>query len=559
MSKSQRVAYRLLMLVGVTTLVMFYVWWLQPEHVPANFTGWQHVFDWGIFLILTGVVSHRAFMDVYSWVVIRTIKPRRPSPNPRPGMKVAFITTFVPGTEGLDLLERTLPAMLSTRYPHDTWLLDEGADPAAKALCEKLGVHYFTRHGTREYNLVAGPFTAKTKGGNHNAWYQEHGFGYDIVAQIDTDFLPRADFLTQTLGYFADPKIAWVGTPQIYGNTDSFVALGAAQQQYMFYGPVLRGLGGRQMANLIGANHIVRVEALREIRFYAGHLTEDLLTGMRLHAKGWRSTYVAEPLAIGEGPTTWQAYFNQQMRWAYGCIDILRWHTRALTKTMPRNQAALYIALQQGYFSGIAGAVGILLLCGYFFGGLEISRVPLIGLVLWGGPFLLARELIGFWMQRFTVRPRLESGPYIAGRVLCLAVWPVYLLAFFGVLRQKPLSFKVTPKGKGTQTAVVPLALFRPHIVLALINLGCVIAGLIEPDRSVVLLFWAVLNTITLGSFAVMAVVVTLRARLRERAQARRLRVRVSATASVSAAARGAAAPVGATGSVVYADVVDRV
>ncbi len=62
---------------------------------------------------------------------------------------------------------------------------------------------------------------------------------------------------------------------------------------------------------LIGANHIVRVAALRDIGWYQGHLTEDLATGMRFHAGRWeRSTW---PSAGGRrGPTTWTAYFNQQ-------------------------------------------------------------------------------------------------------------------------------------------------------------------------------------------------------------------------------------------------------
>ena len=93
------------------------------------------------------------------------------------------------------------------------------------------------------------------------------------------------------------------------------------------------------MANMIGANHVVRVAALNDIRFYAGHLTEDLLTGMRLHAQGWKSVYVPEPLAVGEGPETWKAYFTQQMRWAHGCMDILRWHTPTLAKKMSKTQA----------------------------------------------------------------------------------------------------------------------------------------------------------------------------------------------------------------------------
>jgi cellulose synthase/poly-beta-1,6-N-acetylglucosamine synthase-like glycosyltransferase len=53
-----------------------------------------------------------------------------------------------------------------------------------------------------------------------------------------------------------------------------------------------------------------------------GHLTEDLATGMRFHAGRWESVYVPEPLAVGEGPATWASYFNQQYRWAFGCMNI---------------------------------------------------------------------------------------------------------------------------------------------------------------------------------------------------------------------------------------------
>ena len=511
MNRGQRWMYRSLVTVGALSLVAFYGWWLQPAHLPENFRGVNHVFDVVIFVILTLVLSHRVFMDGYTWIVVRKIQPRRAAPPPPPGLKVAFITTFVPGAEGLDLLARTLPAILAVEYPHDTWLLDEGDDPDARALCESLGVRYFTRKGRREYNLVAGPFTAKTKGGNHNAWYYDYGFGYDIVAQIDTDFPPRPDFLMRTLGYFADPEIGWVGTPQIYGNTRSFVAQGAAEQQFTFYGPVMRGLAGRRMANMLGANHVVRVAALAEINYYAGHLTEDLLTGMRLHAKGWRSEYVPEPLAIGEGPDTWQAYFNQQMRWAYGCLDILRYHTGSLVRSMSRSRAMLYVSLQQGYFSGLAGLLGIGLLVAYFAGGVEISQVPTLGLVLWGAPLFLVRNVISWWLQRFNVRPHTERGLYWAGRVLSIAVWPIFLLAFIGIVRQKHLAFKVTPKGGASRRSAVPMKLFRPHLLLAAISGACLALGVFMPHPSPVLMGWAALNTLLLGAFTVMAVIVSLR------------------------------------------------
>ncbi|QQR52877.1 hypothetical protein IPG36_02050 [bacterium] len=164
-----------------------------------------------------------------------------PPPKPARGLRVAFITTYVPNSEPIELLKQTLPAMLATHYPHDTWLLDEGNDDTARILCAQLGVRHFSRSGRQRYNQPEGQFARKTKGGNHNAWYDLYGQNYDFVAQIDTDFVPSRYFLERTLGYFQDPHVGFVGTPQIYGNTaHSLVAKGAAEQTYNFYGPLMR-------------------------------------------------------------------------------------------------------------------------------------------------------------------------------------------------------------------------------------------------------------------------------------------------------------------------------
>ncbi|MCL3817439.1 glycosyltransferase family 2 protein [Aeromicrobium wangtongii] len=506
MSRRERLVYRLLMLMGAASLIAFYGWWFQPQHLPTNLQGAWHGVDLMIYATLTFVLSHRIFMDVYMWVVARKIAPIAPAPEPEEGLKVAFITTFVPGAEGIDLLRRTLPAMLAADYPHDVWLLDEGADPDARALAESLGVHYFTRHGRREYNLVAGPFTARTKGGNHNSWYDAHGHVYDVVAQIDTDFIPHHTFLTATLGYFQNPRTGWVVTPQIYGNTaSSFVTRGAAEQQYTFYGAVLRGLSGRRLANMLGANHVVRVAALDSIGLYAGHLTEDLLTGMRLHSRGWESAYVPLALAVGEGPDTWKSYFTQQTRWSYGCMHILKTHTRALLKTMRWPHKLLYLSLLQGYFSGLAGALGTALLTLYFLAGVEISKLTIVGLLIWATPLFVARQLIQLWLQRFTVRPDVERGLRSAGGLIGIAVWPIYFVALVKVLRQQSLGFKVTPKGSASRRPVGVRQQFRPHLVVAALSAVCLGSAAVTGRDSAVLVFWVCLNLVTMGGFWLLA------------------------------------------------------
>lgn len=496
MGRHQRRLYGWLMAVAVTFLMLFAGVWFNLANVPNNFHGGWHVMDFVLFLVVSYVVWHQIMMDTMLWLIARTMKHAKYQ-QPAEGLRVAFITTFVPGSEPLELLENILPAMKRAAYAHDTWLLDEGNNPEAKKLCKKYGVRYFTRKGIEKYNQPAGgQFAAKTKGGNHNAWYDAHGHAYDIVAQIDTDFIPRKDFLTRTLGYFNDPEIAFVGTPQIYGNEgDSDIARGASEQSFTFYGPILRGLSGRGGCMMLGANHVVRVSALQEIGYYSAHLTEDLLTGMTMHAHRLKSVYVAEPLAIGEGPSTWKDFLVQQRRWAQGCFDILFRKSLTLTARMPFRQRLYYLTMQQHYMSGVTLAVGIVLLTLYFVFDVQVTQVPPLSFLTTYIPLMLVNFSIATWLQRFNVRPEQEKGLLPYGKFVSIAAQPVYMMAFFSALTGKKLAFKVTPKRRTASVNRTPITLFVPHLVLGTITLLDIIVGLDIHRESLILMFWAAVNT----------------------------------------------------------------
>jgi cellulose synthase (UDP-forming) len=489
----QRFYYWLLVLTGVALLALFGGWWFQAPHVPSNFHGWPHFLDFVLFATLSFIIWHQIFMDLLLWAM-GAKATRSTAPLPKRGWRVAFVTTFVPTSEPFEMLEQTLGGMIAVDYPHDTWVLDEGNDPRVSALCYRYGAGHFSRNQLARYNTIDGRFAARTKGGNHNAWYNAVGHDYDLVAQIDTDFIPKQNFLTRTLGYFNDPRIAFVGTPQIYGNTDkSLIAKGAAEQSYGFYGPIMRGFSGHSSSLLIGANHVIRIQALKDIGFYRAHLTEDLLTGMTFHSKGWKSVYVPEVLAVGEGPTTWDAYFNQQMRWAFGCIDILFKHTRKLVRTMGRSQAIHYLVLQQHYFSGLTLAAANLLLTLYFFTGISASSLdlaPLLGIYL---PVALWQLLLATWLQRLNVDPQNERGLLLAGKFVSTAAWPIYFLAFFGVITGKRLNYKVTPKG--SHQSASQLSAFAPHLAFGTLTAIGIAVSFWTHHQAPVMLFWAVLNT----------------------------------------------------------------
>jgi cellulose synthase/poly-beta-1,6-N-acetylglucosamine synthase-like glycosyltransferase len=503
MTAAQAVKFVLLLTIGIVLTIAFGIWWIQPGHIPRNFGGAFHPIDYALFLILTFVVWHQISMELLAWyAAVYIAHPDRPA-SPQPDLRVAYLTAFVPGAEPYSILEKTLKAMTGVAYPHDTWLLDEGNDDEAKKICERYGVFHFSRKGRDEFNTAGGQFAAKTKGGNYNAWLHHYAEQYDIVAQHDVDFIPRKDYLMRTLGFFRDPDVAFVGTPQVYGNQgESWIARGAAEQTYGFYGTMQKGFFAHDMTLLIGANHIMRITAYQDIGGYTAHITEDMLTGMKLYARGnkWKSVYVPEILLVGEGPTTWSAYFGQQMRWAYGCMDILFRHCPSLMPKMKFRHIFNYLWLQQFYFSGLAQVVGVLLLTTYFFFGVAPASMSLLPILILYLPLVAYQVLFQLWLQKFNCDPKTERGLLLRGKLLSLAVWPIYFLAFVGVVRGQRLSYVVTPKGGQEENTYVP-SLFHFHFILGSLTLIDIAAGFYRSFTSPVMLFWAILNTIFMYYF----------------------------------------------------------
>lgn len=91
------------------------------------------------------------------------------------------------------------------KYPHDIdiriHVLDDGNRAAMKALAAEMGCNYITRDNNLGF-----------KAGNlRNAMEQTSG---DFIVICDADTRPFPTILEHTLGYFRDPDVAWVQTPQ---------------------------------------------------------------------------------------------------------------------------------------------------------------------------------------------------------------------------------------------------------------------------------------------------------------------------------------------------------
>jgi hypothetical protein len=125
-----------------------------------------------VMVLMQGIVVLRTWVLAYFAAWSRDPVPMKA----QAGLRVAVLTTIVPGKEPLELVMTTVRAMTRVRHdgPLDVWLLDEGDGPEVRRRCAELGVRHFSRKGRPEWNTAEGPFRAKTKHGNHNAWRSQY-------------------------------------------------------------------------------------------------------------------------------------------------------------------------------------------------------------------------------------------------------------------------------------------------------------------------------------------------------------------------------------------------
>ncbi|HET9257279.1 MAG TPA: hypothetical protein VFO16_19055, partial [Pseudonocardiaceae bacterium] len=220
------------LLIAVLNVVFeagFFAWLLLPEHLPL-LVGSPAVAAANIFVICSiALMESLRLVNVISFSVASVIA-RDPVPvAPLPGERIAFVTTIVPSKEPIEMVRKTLIAARRIEYDGqlDVWLLDEGDDPAVKAMCAELGVCHFSRKGHPEYNQKSGPYRAKTKHGNYNSWLHEHGSDYSVLMSVDPDHVPLPNYAQRILGYFRDPDVAYVVGPQCYANCDNLITKAA--------------------------------------------------------------------------------------------------------------------------------------------------------------------------------------------------------------------------------------------------------------------------------------------------------------------------------------------
>ncbi|KPH96780.1 hypothetical protein OK074_0873 [Actinobacteria bacterium OK074] len=485
----------------LTAALLVYLVW--PTHWVERDGGERWMVGLDItMLIAIGLIELFMVANVVS-IAHATMVARDPVPvTPQPGTRVAFLTTYVPGREPLAMVRATLEG--ATRITHtgplDIWLLDEGDDEQAKALCQELGVRHFTRHGVPEWNRDKGVHKARTKHGNYNAWLAMHGADYEFFASVDTDHVPLPNFLERMMGYFRDPDVAFVVGPQVYGNYVAPVTKAAESQQFLFHALIQRA-GNRYRAPMfVGTNNVVRIAAIKQIGGLQDSITEDMATGFELHRTKnpktrthWRSVYTPDVLAVGEGPASWTDFFTQQLRWSRGTYETLFKQYWKAPFSMPPGRLFSYTMMLVYYpMTAVNWFLGILSCVLFLWTGASGTEVAAsVWLMLYSDAAALQIGLY-LWNRRHNVSPHEPEGSGgLAGMAMSALSAPIYLASLGAALLRLPSRFVVTPKGGDASPD--RLATFRIHLFWAGLLALSLAASVTLHHTHVAMRTWAVL------------------------------------------------------------------
>jgi cellulose synthase/poly-beta-1,6-N-acetylglucosamine synthase-like glycosyltransferase len=232
------------------------------------------------------------------------------------------------------VVERLIKSVCRFDYPEELFeiqILDDSTDDTgdiAKAVTGQMKdrgfdiqyIHRDHRTGFKAGALREGLKTAKG----------------ELVGIFDADFIPRPDFLKETVPYFSDPAVGMLQTR--WGHINSDYSLLTRAQSIGIDGhfgveQAARAWSGFFM-NFNGTAGIWRKKTIEDAGgWQADTLTEDLDLSYRAQLKGWKLKFAADVVCPAEVPVTINAFKSQQHRWAKGSIQTAKKNLGKLFKS----------------------------------------------------------------------------------------------------------------------------------------------------------------------------------------------------------------------------------
>lgn len=390
------------------------------------------------------------------------------------------------------ILKRTVIGCQALDYPRfKIYLLDDTRRPEIKKLAQELGCKYITR-----------PDNNHAKAGNLNqAIAKTNG---ELIVVFDADFIPTTNFLTRTVGFFQNPKIGLVQTPQSFYNGDPIARNldledTLTPEEEVFYRHTQPMKDGAGSVVCSGTSFIVRREALQEIGcFVTESLSEDYFTGIGLSAKGYELIYLDEKLSAGLAAESIAAHIDQRLRWARGTLQAF------FIKNNPLTIPGLKLWQRLGHLEGllhwfncIPRVFFLTVPLVYIFFQIEAIRVNLSEVIYIFLPYYIVQLSVFSWLN---LRSRSAMLSDIYSLIQC---FPLALTVIKVMVNPFSKGFKVTPKGLARDKFNYNWQLAFPLVFLLAGSILSFSISLLNPPPGQFLnlgLFWSGYNVMTLSA-----------------------------------------------------------
>ncbi|MEO0496814.1 MAG: glycosyltransferase family 2 protein, partial [Pseudomonadota bacterium] len=184
-------------------------------------------------------------------------------------------------------------------------------------------------------------------------------------------------------------------------------------------------------------------KALATVGGFSGKsITEDCETALNLHAAGWESAYLDEPLIAGLQPETFASFIGQRTRWCQGMLQIFLLERPLFKRGLTLGQRIGYLSSGLFWLFPIARLTFMLAPVLYILFGLEIFEANLQEFLAFTTVFMVANVILQNHLYGTLRWPWIsEIYEYIQS---------IHLLGAIGsvLLRPRAPSFNVTDKGQ---------------------------------------------------------------------------------------------------------------
>ncbi|MDO6674165.1 glycosyltransferase family 2 protein [Tenacibaculum sp. 1_MG-2023] len=233
--------------------------------------------------------------------------------------KVPYVTIQLPVYNELYVMERLLHNIAQLEYPREKLeiqVLDDSTDESVESTAKQikelqktgLDIQHIRRENRQGFKAGALKEGLKTAKG-------------EFIAIFDADFLPKENWLLETVPYFKNPEIGVVQTRwgHINRNYSTLTKIQAFALDAHF---TLEQVGRNSQGHFINFNGtagIWRKECIYDAGNWEGDtLTEDLDLSYRAQLKNWKFKYLENVVTPAELPVVISAARSQQFRWNKG-------------------------------------------------------------------------------------------------------------------------------------------------------------------------------------------------------------------------------------------------